>query len=133
MKVKVCPKCGSKGLGDRWCNHQKLQQYCHEEDCNWTGTPRTPDRRRITNMKALRVDDFFGWDYIIYDRFGHESTISQSFNTEQEAMKDMEEELKHGENNPDAGPYTGVLFKTPARVVLYGKMFRMKDGVCKKV
>jgi len=81
-------------------------------------------------MKALRVDDFWGWDYVIYDRFGHKSTISRSYGTEQAAIKEMERDLKFGENDPDAGPYTGVLFKTPARVVIHGKMFKMKGGIC---
>ena len=130
MKLKICPKCGCEDLGDRWCKDRKLQQYCHDEDCNWVGTPRTPERRRITNMKALRVDDFSGWDYIIYDRFGHESTISQMFDTEREAKKEMEDDLQHGERDVNGGPYTAVLFKTPARVVIHGKIFKIKNGVC---
>lgn len=139
MKLKVCPKCGSKNLGDRWTRHRKLEQYCcneendYGEECNWVGEPRTPERRRITNMKALRIDDFYGWDFIIYDRFGHESTLSQTFDTEKEALKDMEEDLKRGEKDVDGGPYTGVLFKTPARVILKGQMFKVKNGVCTKV
>jgi len=70
MKLKVCPKCGSKNLGDRWTNGRKLEQYCNgkseweDEVCLWVGEPRTPEKIRITNTKDLRIDNFYGWDYI---------------------------------------------------------------------
>jgi hypothetical protein len=132
MKIKTCPNCGSTDLGDRWANGRKLMQYCHEEECNWIGEPRTPEKRRITDTKHLRIDDFYGWDFIIYDKYGHESVTSQTFNTEKEAMKELERDLAHGEKNEDGGPYTGVLFKTPLSVVLKGKMFKIKNGKCTK-
>lgn len=133
QKVKECPRCGSTSLGDRWCSERKLQQYCTEDECEWRGQPRIPEKRRITNTKKLRVDDFYGWDYIIYDRYGHVSTISRSFDTEGDATKEMEADLKRGEVNTDAGPYTGVLFHTPSSVILKGKMFKVKKGICTQV
>ena len=137
MKLKACPKCGCKNLGDRWTNGRKLEQYCladgEEEYCTWVGQPRTPERKRITNTKDLRVDEFYGWDYIVYDKFGHASTYSQTFGTEREAMTDLADELKQGVKDKDGGPYTAVLFKTPSKVVLKGKMFKFKSGIVTKI
>jgi hypothetical protein len=131
MKLKKCPSCGSS-LGDRWCAGRKLQQYCLDSldnDCTWKAQPRTPERRQITNTKDLRVDNFSGWDYIIYDKFGHESTMSRSYGTEGAARKEMEWALIRGESDVVAGPYTGVLFYTPPTVKLTGKVFKCKSGV----
>lgn len=134
MKVKSCPKCGNTDLGDRWQTGRKLQQYCRNEDdnCYWKGTPRTPERRRITNTKDLRVDDFYGWDYVVYDKFGHTMTLSRTYSGEPAAKAELDRELLRGVTDVNAGPYTGVLFKTPSRVVLTGKMFRVKKGVVKQ-
>lgn len=131
MKPKECPTCGSEDIGDRWCAHRMLQYFCRE--CNWAAQTRTPSRRKITNIKSLLVDDFFGFNYVIYDKYGYESTISRTYNTEKTAQKEMEDDLLRGEKNDDAGPYTGVLFKTPSRVTIIGKMFKIKNGMCKRV
>ena len=139
MKVKKCPKCGSTQIGDRWVSGRKLQQYCsisHEdwdEICGWKGEPRTPERRRITDTKNLRLDNFSGWDYIVYDKFGHEMTLSRTYRSESAAKTELERELKQGEKDANAGPYTGVLFNTPTTIKLKGKMFRSKNGVCKRL
>jgi len=130
MKVKSCPKCGCTELGERWSNGRKLEQYCHndEDHCYWKGEPYTPPKRRITDTKELRIDDFYGWDYILYDRFGHVMTLSATESTEAKVMAELERELKRGENDKNGGPYTGVVFKTPSRVILKGRMFRSKNG-----
>ena len=137
MKVKCCPKCGSRELGDRWVAGRKLQQYCYisaeEEVCGWKAEPRTPERRRISGTKFLRIDDFSGYDYVIYDKFGCEFTISRSDSSEDTARKEMERELIRGETDEHGGPYTGVLFKTPTSVVLKGKVFKTKKGVCTQI
>lgn len=130
MKIKLCPKCGSSNLGERWSNGRKLVQYCHsDEDCYWVGEPYTPSKRRITNTTDLRIDNFSGWHYIVYDRFGHIQTDSATYHTKAEAVKEMEEDLtpRAGYNDP-AAPYTAVLFNVPSRVTIKGKMFKFKDG-----
>lgn len=131
MKPKSCPSCDSEDIGDRWCAHRMLQYFCR--DCEWAAPIRTPSKRKITNIKSLLVDDFFGFDYVIYDKYGHTSTVSRTYSTENAAQKEMEEDLIRGEKNDDAGPYTGVLFKTPAQVNIVGKMFKIKSGTCKRV
>lgn len=132
MKFTKCPKCGSRQLGDRWVAGRKLQQYCYisnsDEACDWVAKARTPERRRVTNSKKLRVDNFPGWDYVVYDKFGHETTLSRTYSDEAAALSEMERELKRGETDVNAGPYTGVLFKTPASVFITGKMFKAKKG-----
>jgi hypothetical protein len=129
MKFGNCPECGCKDLGDRWVSGRKLQQYCHDghdDNCHWVGTPRIPETIPITPYKDLRVDNFKGWDYIIYDKYGHVSTYSRSYVTEEEATKILEAELNREYPNDPAAPYTGVLFFTPHTVKLEGKIFKVK-------
>lgn len=127
MRYKVCPNCGG-GLGDRWCKGRKLQQYCTDasDDCGWKGELRTPEKRKIIAFKDLWVDTFHGWDFIIYDRFGHEMVISQTHPTEKQAVADIEHYLKRSATDKEAGPYTAVLFHTPAMVRLEGRIIEPK-------
>jgi len=133
MKIKKCPKCDSTNLGDRWVANRKLQQYCGEEDCRWTAMPRIPERMRITNIKNLRIDDFYGWNYITYDKYGHASCYSQTFGNEAEAMKALEDTLKRSSKNNSEGNLTGVLFFTPHTMPLKGKMFKVHGAVVKRI
>lgn len=135
MKVKCCPKCDATGLSEIWANGRKLMQRCNNSDdgCYWRGEPYTPPKRRVIATKDLRIDDFSGWDYVVYDKYGHTMTLSQTFSGSTAAMKELERELVRGEKDENAGPYTGVLFKTPYRVVLKGTMFRCKKGKVAKV
>lgn len=131
-KFKRCPKCGRMDtLSDRWTKGRMLQQYCsgaadafnddYTDRCGWVGLPRVPEKRKITNTKKLRVDDFPGWDYIIYDKYGHESCFSRTYSSKEEAIKKIKEELKI----QDAGsPYTVVLFHVPSSVIIKGKVFK---------
>jgi hypothetical protein len=144
MKVKVCPKCGSKNLGERWAMGRKLQQYCHgvtsfgdyDEDthCRWVGEPYTPPRKRITNTDTLRLDEFVGWHYIVYDKYGHTQTDSATHDTRAEAMEALIDDITPREGYDDpAAPYTAVLFNVPSNVTIKGTMYRLKKGVVKKV
>lgn len=137
MKLNVCPKCGSKNLGDRWAMGRKLEQYCNGpdgEDCTWVGEPRIPEKKRITNTDTLRLDEFFGWHYIVYDRYGHVQTDSATHDTRAEAMKALEEDLTPREGYDDpAAPLTAVLFNVPSHVSVKGKMYRFKKGKVTKV
>jgi hypothetical protein len=135
MRLKICPYCGGNKFGKRWTDGRKLVQYCNGYDdyqgdnCQWVSDPYTPPKRRITDTKELRIDDFCGWDYIIYDCYGHVKTLSATYNSKPEAMRELERELKQGREDVDGGPYTAVLFKTPSKIVLKGKMFRFKNGI----
>ena len=132
MKVTVCPKCGSKNLGERWAKGRMLEQYCNGpdgEDCYWKGEPYTPPKRRITNTMDARIDDFYGWHYIVYDKYGHVQTDSATYDTREEAMEELTEDLTPKEGYVDpAAPLTAVLFKVPGRVTIKGTMFKLKQG-----
>ena len=130
MKLDKCPSCGSR-LGDRWCVGRKLQQYCLDSldnDCTWKAQPRIPEQIPVTADKDLLVQNFSGWDYILYDKYGHVSTLSRSYGTEDEAATEMENALIRGESDMHAGPYVGVLFYTPPTITIRGKMFVAKNG-----
>ena len=121
-----------------------LEQYCHgqtsfgdydgDENCGWKGEPYTPPRKRITNTTELRIDDFYGWHYIVYDKYGHVQTDSATYDTREEAMEELTDDLtpKEGYIDP-AAPLTAVLFKVPGRVTVKGKMFKFKNGKVTKV
>lgn len=137
MKVKQCPKCGNTSLGEHWCKDRMLQQVCGaygEESCGWKGEPYTPPKRRITNKVELRIDDFFGWHYIVYDKYGHTQTDSATYDTREEAMQELIDDItpREGYNDP-AAPYTAVLVKVPCNVTVRGTMYRLKDGKVKRV
>lgn len=129
MKLKKCPKCKSSRLGDRWCAGRKLQQYCLEDECDWSAKLRIPEQLPVTNSKQVHVGDFHGWGYTLYDKYGHVSTLSRTYDTEDEATQEMNHDLIRGEQDVNAGPYTGVLFYTPPTVTIHGKRFKCKNGV----
>lgn len=132
MKVKTCPKCGFSSLGERWSRGRMLEQYCHDPEemgCHWVGEPYTPPKRRITNKDTLRIDEFHGWHYIIYDKYGHVQTDSATYGSKSEALKEMEDDLKPKRDYVDpAAPLTAVLFFVPSSVTIEGTMFKYKDG-----
>jgi hypothetical protein len=119
-----------------------LEQYCvsrtdsdYEGDdwdasgrCRWVSEPYTPPRRRITNTCELRIDDFCGWHYIIYDKYGHVQTESETYSTKAEAMKELEEDLEPRDYDNPAAPLTAVLFNVPPCVTIKGTMFKVKNG-----
>ena len=126
MKVDKCPKCSSTDLGDRWQAGRRLKQYCHDEDCNWVGPARIPEKIPIRSTRSVSVNGFGGFEYEVFDRYGHCSTSSRTYSTEAQAFKEMERDIQQGENNPDAGPYTGVLW--PSTIKVTGKKFVVKKG-----
>jgi hypothetical protein len=128
MKFETCPKCGNTDLGDRWVTGRKLMQYCGDDDCGWNAIPRTPERKHITNMVDIRVDGFYGWAYHTYDKYGHVACYSRTYSSEAKALKELEDDLKRSSKDEDGGPYTGVLFFTPASVKVKGKMFKFKNN-----
>jgi Zn ribbon nucleic-acid-binding protein len=120
MPTKICPQCQSKDLGDRWCSGRKLQHYCR--DCGWEGNQRVPELKKIQTTKFVTVDQFNGFVYEVFDKYGHISTMSETFRSEAAAKKSLLEELENGLRKDNvAGPYTGVLW--PAKVKVKGKKF----------
>ena len=129
-KFKYCPECGGHNLGDRWCRGRKLQQYCHS--CEWKSEIRTPEKKKITNQRDLRIDEFYGWSYILYDRYGHVTMYSATHNSEKKARKEMEGDMQRMKSL-DETPITGVLFFVPFFVTIKGKMYKLKNNKLTKV
>jgi CRISPR/Cas system-associated protein Cas7 (RAMP superfamily) len=85
-------------IGDRWCKDRKLQQFCYDEvECGWKDKERVPEKRKVTNTKTCIVGDFSGWDYTIYDKYGHTMVLSRTYHSAKEAMKELESDLLRGE------------------------------------
>ena len=123
--------CGGE-IGDMWCKGRKLQYYCYDEDCGWEDEERIPEKREVTNTKTCFIDGFSGWDYTIYDKYGHTMVLSRTYDSSTEAMKELEKELLRGEKDEAGGPYTGVLFKTPSQITITGEMYKVKKGQIKR-
>ena len=117
--ITKCPKCGSKDIGDRWVKGRKLSRYCY--DCDWVGLPRVPELWKIKNTREIRVGQFPGFQYEIFDRYGHILVHSRFFDTKTEVKKALMKEMKLGKKDKDAGPYTGILW--PSTVTVKGMVY----------
>ena len=120
MKLNKCPRCGNRNLSDKWKPKRKLQQSCDE--CGWRGEIRTPEVVKIKTTKEVMVNQFYGFCYEVFDRYGHITTHSRSYNTEKDAEAALHQEIERGEKNKDAGPYTGILW--PKAIYVKGKVYR---------
>jgi len=120
MKLENCPECESNDIGDQWVKGRKLQQYCH--DCEWKGEPRIPEIKTIKTTKKVQVDQFPGFNYEIFDRYGHAMVYSRSYHTEKEAENVLKEKLRHYGEYHDAGPCTAILW--PDVVTVKGKVYK---------
>jgi hypothetical protein len=136
MKFKTCPKCGSS-LGQQWTAGRKLQQYCPDNehiDCAWVGEPQTPTRRKIPNTKTVVIDTFTGWQFTIYDKYGHEHTCSRTYSSKQEAVKEIVKRITAAAMSVySAAPLTAVLVKVPFTVEIKGTKFKFKRGKVREV
>jgi len=118
-KLKSCPKC--KGyLGDTWVKGRKLQQYCH--NCYWKGPIRIPERLEIKTTKTIRANQFCGFHYETFDKYGHIRTSSRSYDDKSEALEKLYRELEYSGNDKDGGPYTAILW--PDTVTVVGEIFK---------
>ena len=121
MKFTKCPKCGSRHLTDRWKKNRKLQQSCDE--CKWQSPIRTPEIIKIETIKRVIVNQFNGFCYEVFDKYGHIMTYSRSYNKKKEAEFYLFQEMTRGKEDRDAGPYTGILW--PDVVCVKGEVFGM--------
>jgi hypothetical protein len=80
-----------------------------------------PEQQEIKTTKLLNVGNFPGFHYAVFDRYGHSLTFSRSYSTEAEAEKNLTREMKYGDTDDHAGPYTGLLW--PAVAVVSAKVF----------
>jgi hypothetical protein len=120
MKFKECPICEGSYLGDIWQKGRKLQQVCH--DCGWKGEIRTPEKKRINYTKSIRVGQFHGYHYEIFDKYGHTMVISRYYDSWDAADAAIKEEIEKGKTNKYAGPFTGILW--PATVKVKGTRYK---------
>jgi hypothetical protein len=137
MKLKSCPKCGCNDLGEIWTKGRMLRQYCRDENemgCIWEGEPYTPELQSITNMMEISINDFPGWHYIVYDKFGHVAISSGTYHNHEEALEKLKNDItpKEGYNDP-AAPYTAVLFNVPQYVTIKGEIFKLENGVITEI
>lgn len=114
---KECPHCESTDLGDRWVRGRKLQIYCRE--CGWKAEPRTPERQRIQTTRFVSVDQFGGFNYEVFDQYGHTAIHSRTYRSWAEAEKALLKDLRY--RSPEEGRRTGVLW--PATVKVKGKKY----------
>ena len=105
-KKLKCPDCGEPLHSDCWTTGRKLQQKC---DCGWRGQPRIPEIQRIEDTKTISVNQFSGFNYEIFDKYGHITTFSRSYYSEEEAIKEMRDDLAKHNKWSDYAPCTAIL------------------------
>ena len=121
---KYYPKCESNDLGDKWTAGRKLQHYCR--DCGWVDNPRVPEQKQVESIKTVQVGNFYGFNYEVFDKYGHLLEYSRFYNSEDEAVAELKKSLKRSNSNKNYGPCTGILW--PCTVMVEGRIF--KDGEC---
>jgi hypothetical protein len=94
-----------------------LQIRCRE--CGWTDKPRIPEQKRIKTFKMVTVDQFHGFNFEIFDKYGHVAMFSQSYSSRQKALDALCDELPRMNSNGE--PYTAVLW--PSEVKVEGERF----------
>lgn len=124
MKLNECPNCGNKHLSDTWKPKRKLQQSCDE--CGWHGKIRIPETIEIKTTKEVIVNQFYGFCYEVFDKYGHIMTHSKSYHKKKEAESELLQEITRGEKDKDAGPYVGILW--PDIVHVKGKVYKNQTG-----
>jgi hypothetical protein len=120
MIIKECPRCGSDDISTYWVKQRKLQPRCN--DCHWKGEPITPENREIKNTKEVLCNSFEGFHFEAYDKYGHIICSSRSYDTEKDAVEEINKEIEIGKRDEYAGPYTVILW--PDVVTITGKIIR---------
>lgn len=120
MKRKTCPKCETINLGDRWVAGRKLQQYCRE--CLWKGEPRIPELIKKIDTKEIMVNYFDGFNYEIFDKYGHNLLSSKYYSTKTEAIASLKKQLKLCNSDPLVSPCTGIFW--PNVITVKGEIYK---------
>ena len=120
MTLEICPNCKSDNLGDRWVKGRKLQQHCY--DCGWKAEPRIPETIPVETTKEIWVNQFPGFCYTIFDKYGHVSAYSRSYKTKAEAETELRRDIECSNKNEDAKPHTGILWQD--KIAVKGKLYK---------
>lgn len=119
MKLTNCPRCDSNRLGDEWVGPgRSLRQYCY--NCIWCGQARIPEQLEVKTTRQVPVVRG-GFEFEVFDRYGHITLMSMTYNNKEEAKKEIERNLEFGRTDKEAGPYKAVLW--PAYVEAKGQLF----------
>jgi len=120
MKKEECPKCLSKDLGDFWVKGRMLQTNCRV--CGWWDEPRTPEIKPISKTKKVYVNRFFGFEYELFDKYGHLLVHSATYHTQSEAKKELEKDIELHNKDIHVNPVTGILW--PSFTEVKGEVFK---------
>jgi len=119
MELKYCPRCRFKDV-DRILTTQRRNIFrC--TNCNWRSKPFIPPIKPIPTTKKVRVYQFGGWGFEVYDVYGQCVIYSRSYGTKEEAIENMQKTLKNGKGKP-YGPYTGIIW--PQTIEVKAEVFK---------
>jgi hypothetical protein len=121
-EITECPRCGGTDLHDEWVSGRKLQLRCGDSDCRWKEKPRVPETLPILSTKTVRANQFSGFCFESYDKYGHILCHSRSYDTREEAVEELIKHLSKWNKNPDYAPCTGILW--PDRVEVVGEVIK---------
>lgn len=119
MKPKYCPKCKEDEVRKILTKGRKNIFEC--ENCYWKSKPFIPKTRPIKHIKNVSPNNFYGYCYEVFDKYGQPCVFSRSYDTREDAIKEMMDDISKGIDKP-YGPYTGVLW--PKTVEVKGEVFK---------
>ena len=111
---KECPKCGDGVFQQIWQRGRKLAYRC--EFCYWLSEPFTPPMKELCPDKVIRVSQFGGLQYTLYDEYGHVMVSSRSYDDRDKAIESLKKDLKRNSGS------TAVLW--PETVTARGEVFK---------
>lgn len=115
MSVKLCPSCGEESITTRRVKDRKLQDYCDEDFCGWTGDARTPPKKKVVSTREVDAGWTPGFQYEIFDKYGYILTSSESKRSMEEARAAARKELE-AIKDLHYGPGTAVVWPSTVKV-----------------
>jgi hypothetical protein len=104
-----------------------LKWECRE--CEAESPPETPDLiPQETNLVKTFYpsNSFGGWEYELFDGFGHAAVMSRTYGTKEECEAELMKDLAQHMKNPEYGECYGVIF--PRKVKVKGKLYTLKSN-----
>ncbi len=118
-KPEYCPRCEEDNLHKVSARDRLEEWECYE--CGWRSEPFIPEILEIKDTKEVVVNQFGGYEYWLYDGYGHVCVYSRTYYTEEEAIKEATKEVKQN-NKFKGGPYTAIVW--PKTVTAKGKIIK---------
>lgn len=118
-----CPICKSDDISNIWVKNRMLQCRCR--DCGWRGNPRVPEIIPIEFTREICVNQFYGWEYELFDKYGHVLIYSKTYDKKENLLKELNAEMDRYNSNVDVAPVTAIIW--PPSVTVLGEVYKKQS------